>query len=347
MKNFKYLAFRLATLKLFLLTFAFSTTRCDAQSRGSILALSKADHTLAIVDPVTLNIIARIPVGTDPHEVIASADGKTAYVSIYGGGSLHELNVIDLVAKKPLTNIDTRPLFGPHGLTFANGKVWFSAEGSKSVGSYDPATGKLDWSMGTGQDRTHMIYVTSDGKKIYTTNVSSGTVSILVDTLIQPGPSAPANAKPREDWTQTIVPVSRGSEGFDVSPDKRELWTASAEDGTISIIDLVAKKLATKIDAKVLGANRLQFTPDGKMVFIASLQSGELTIYDARSHTELKRLKIGHGAAGILMDPDGSRAFVACSPDNYVAIIDLKTLEVIRHIDVGGVPDGLAWAVQH
>jgi YVTN family beta-propeller protein len=302
---------------------------------------------LAIVDPITLNIIARIPVGTDPHEVIASADGKTAYVSIYGGGSLHELNVIDLVAKKPLTNIDTRPLFGPHGLTFANGKVWFSAEGSKSVGSYDPATGKLDWSMGTGQDRTHMIYVTSDGKKIYTTNVSSGTVSILVDTLIQPGPSAPANAKPREDWTQTIVPVSRGSEGFDVSPDKRELWTASAEDGTISIIDLVAKKLATKIDAKVLGANRLQFTPDGKMVFIASLQSGELTIYDARSHTELKRLKIGHGAAGILMDPDGSRAFVACSPDNYVVIIDLKTLEVIRHIDVGGVPDGLAWAVQH
>jgi YVTN family beta-propeller protein len=83
------------------------------------------------------------------------------------------------------------------------------------------------------------------------------------------------------------------------------------------------------------------------MVFIASLQSGELIIYDARSHTELKRLKIGHGAAGILMDPDGSRAFVACSPDNYVVIIDLKTLEVIRHIDVGGVPDGLAWAVQH
>jgi len=338
--------FRLAILNVFLLTFLVTTRKCDAQSRGSILALSKADHTLAIVDPVTLNIIARIPVGTDPHEVIASADGKTAYVSIYGGGSLHELNVIDLVAKKPLTNIDTRPLFGPHGLTFANGKVWFSAEGSKSVGSYDPITGKLDWSMGTGQDRTHMIYVTDDGKKIYTTNISSGTVSILVDTLIPPGRSAPAGAKPREDWIQIVIPVTRGSEGFDVSPDNNELWTASAEDGTISIIDLATKKLATKIDAKVLGANRLKFTLDGKMVFIASLQSGELTIYDTRSHTELKRLKIGHGAAGILMDPDGSRAFVACSPDNYVAIIDLKTLEVTRHIDVGGVPDGLAWAVQ-
>ena len=342
MKNLKFHTL----IKVLLIALLFLTTKCDAQSRGSILALSKADHTLAIVDPATLNIIARIPVGTDPHEVIASADGKTAYVSIYGGGSLHELNVIDLVAKKPLTNIDTRPLFGPHGLTFANGKVWFSAEGSKSVGSYDPITGKLDWSMGTGQDRTHMIYVTDDGKKIYTTNISSGTVSILVDTLIPPGRSAPAGAKPREDWIQIVIPVTRGSEGFDVSPDNNELWTASAEDGTISIIDLATKKLATKIDAKVLGANRLKFTLDGKMVFIASLQSGELTIYDTRSHTELKRLKIGHGAAGILMDPDGSRAFVACSPDNYVAIIDLKTLEVTRHIDVGGVPDGLAWAVQ-
>jgi len=192
-----------------------------------------------------------------------------------------------------------------------------------------------------------MIYVTDDAKKIYTTNINSGTVSILVDTLIRPGPGAPATARPREDWSQTIVPVSRGSEGFDVSPKGNELWTASAEDGMISIIDLSAKKLIAKIDAKVFGANRLQFTLDGRMAFIASLRTGELTIYDVQSRKELKRLKVGNGAAGILMDPDGSRAFVACSPDNYVAIVDLKTLEVTKHIDVCGVPDGLAWAVQH
>jgi YVTN family beta-propeller protein len=338
--------FRLIAVNVFLMTFVYPAMECNAQSvpQKSLLALSKANHELAIVDPATLKVIARIPVGDDPHEVVASSDGKTAYVCIYGGGSLHEINIIDLVAQKPLRNIDTRPLFGPHDITFVNGKAWFTAEGSKSVGRYDPATAKLDWSMGTGQDRTHMIYVTPDGKKIYTTNVSSGTVSILVDTLIQPGRMAPPNAKPREDWIQTVVPTARGSEGFDVSPDGSELWTAASEDGTISIIDLGAKKLAAKIDAKVLGANRLKFTPDGKLVFISSLQTGDLAIYNAKLHTEVKRLKIGHGAAGILMDPDGSRAFVACSADNYVAVIDLKTLEVTSHIDVGGVPDGLAWA---
>lgn len=333
-------------VSVFLVTLIYSAKECKAQPRQSLLALSKTNHTLSIVDPVTLKIIARIPVGEDPHEVIASADGKAAYVTIYGGGSLHELNVIDLVAQKPLINIDTRPLFGPHGITFVNEKAWFTAEGSKSIGRYDPVTGKLDWSMGTGQNRTHMIYVAPDGKKIYTTNVSSGTVSILEDTLIQPGKFAPPFSKSHEDWVQTVILVARGSEGFDVSPDGNELWTASGEDGTISIIDTRAKKFESKIDAKVLGANRLKFTPDGKLVFISSLQSGDLVIFDTRSHKEIKRLKIGHGAAGILMDPDGSRAFVACSADNYVVVIDLKTLEVTNHIDVGPVPDGLAWAIR-
>jgi YVTN family beta-propeller protein len=345
MKGFNYHGIRLITVNIFLVGLIYFTTECNAQStpRRTLLALSKADHVLAIADPVTFKVIARIPVGEDPHEVIASSDGKTAYVTIYGGGSLHELNVIDLVARKPLTNVDTRPLYGPHGITFANGKAWFSAEGSKAVGRYDPATGKLDWSMGTGENRTHMIYVTADGKQVYTTNVSSGTVSIFIDTLIAPGKMAPPNAKPHDEWLQTIVPSARGSEGFDVSPDGRELWTASSEDGTISIIDIPAKKLKEKINANVLGANRVKFTPDGRLVFIASLQNGELTIIDTKTHKEVKRLKIGKGSAGILMDADGSRAFVACSADNYIAVIDLKSLEVTGHFEVGGVPDGMAW----
>src|ERR1700712_2849726 len=187
------------TVSCFLGLFLCFLTDCSAQvtAHRSLLALSKADHMLAIVDPVTLKIVARIPVGEDPHEVIASSDGKTAYVCIYGGGSFHEINVIDLVAQKPLPTIDTRPLFGPHDITFVNGKAWFTAEGSKAVGRYDPATGKLDWSMGTGEDRTHMIYVTADSKKIYTTNISSGTVSILVNTIVQPGNfGPPRNGRP-------------------------------------------------------------------------------------------------------------------------------------------------------
>jgi len=340
--------------KLFTLVFVmgnlfFAISHCAAQStpRRSLLALSKADHVLAIIDPSTLKIVARVPVGPDPHEVIASADGRTAYVTNMGNGNSYEIDVIDLVTQKRLPDIDTRPLYGPHGITFAGGKVWFTAQDSKAVGRFDPATGKLDWCMGTGQDRTHMIYVTPDEKKVYATNVSSGTVSIFENTLVQPkaGPMGPPPpwAKAHMEWVHTIVPVSKGSEGFDVSPDGREIWTAAADDGVISIIDTGTKKV-TSIDAKVSGANRLKFTPDGKRVFISSLRGNDLFIYDVARRKEHKKITLGHGAAGILMDADGNRAFVASTGGDDIAVVDLKTLEITGHIALGG-PDGLAWAV--
>jgi DNA-binding beta-propeller fold protein YncE len=324
-----------------------------------LLAVSKRNHMLAIVDPATLQVIAQAPVGPDPHEVIASSDGKTAYVSIYGGGRYHALSVIDLVTQKALNDIDTGALNGPHGLAFVGGKVWFTAEGAKVVGRYNPTTASIDWVMGTGQNRTHMIYVTADEKQIYTTNVSSATVSILEKVALAPMgpppdmrpasgamPPPPGASQPRVDWNETVIPVGKGDEGFDVSPDGRELWTANAQDGSLSIIDISSKRITSTLDAKIFGANRLKFTPDGKLVLITSLGKGDLVIYDAASRKEFKRVAIGHGAAGILMDSDGTRAFVACSPDDYVAILDLKTLAVTGHLDVGGNPDGLAWAVR-
>lgn len=322
----------------------------------TLLALSKHDHTLAIVDPNTLKVIARLPVGPDPHEVIASADGMKAYVSIYGFGRYHALSVLDLVAQKVLPDIDTGALNGPHGFAVAGGNIWFTAEGAKAVARFNPTTRSIDRIKGTGQNRTHMLYVTPDEKKIYTTNVSSGTVSVLeAGALPAMGPApgaAPSQPTPPPavpqgmDWNQTLITVGKGDEGFDISPDGRELWTANAQDGTLSVIDLASKRVVATIDAKIPASNRLKFTPDGKLVFITSLRGGDVVVYDAVSRQEYKRIPVGHGAAGILMDRVAGRVFVACTPDNYVAVVDLKTLQVAGHLDVGGEPDGLAWAVR-
>jgi DNA-binding beta-propeller fold protein YncE len=194
-----------------------TTTQAQTGSSRKLLALSKADHTLAIVDAGSLKVLAKTPVGADPHEVIASTDGKMAYVSNTGGGRFHVLNVIDLVAQKTIDSIDTSPLLGPHGLAFANGKLWFTAEGSKAVGRYDPATKKIDWITGTGQNRTHMVEVTKDGQNVYTTNTVGGTVSLLT--------------RANTEWLQTVVSTSKGVEGFDISPDGKEIWAVAAENG--------------------------------------------------------------------------------------------------------------------
>src|SRR5271157_1333045 len=110
-------------LKNLLLVALLAPSFAPAQATPSetLLALSKADNSLAIVDPSSLKVLARVPVGQDPHEVIASSDGKIAYVSNYGGGGGGTIAVVDLVNQKALSPIDLGPLRGAHGLTFVAG----------------------------------------------------------------------------------------------------------------------------------------------------------------------------------------------------------------------------------
>jgi YVTN family beta-propeller protein len=332
----------------------------QSSPKTTLLALSKQDHTLSIIDPATLKVIAVAPVGDDPHEVIASADGKRAYVTNYGFGAFHTLAVIDLMAQKPLPQIDLGALRGPHGLDFQAGKVWFTAEASKAIGSYDPASGTIDWIMGTGQDRTHMIYVFPDAKKILTTNVSSATVTIMEKKerkagegpIGMPPPNGgPGNGQgpppmptpPGGDWQLSVIPVGKGAEGFDVSPDGKEAWVANAQDGTVSVIDLATKKVNATLTVDVRGANRLKFTPDGKHVLISAQNA--LVVLVASTHDVVKRMTDVHGSGGIQVQPDGKRAYVACGREGYVAAIDLDKLAIVGRVEIAS-PDGLAWAVQ-
>jgi YVTN family beta-propeller protein len=140
--------------------------------------------------------------------------------------------------------------------------------------------------------------------------------------------------------------VGKGPEGFDVSPDGKEVWAANSHDGTVSIIDVARKSAVQTLTVGTRFSNRLKFTPDGKAVFISDLGGRELVVVDAAARKELKRIALGGGAAGILMQPDGARAYVAVGSENGLTVIDLKTLEAVGHIETGPGPDGLGWAVK-
>lgn len=326
------------------LTIALGIAALGAQSRpsGTLLVLAKADQTLSVVDPATLAVIARAPSGPDPHEVAVSADGRTAYISNYNGGG-NIISVVDLVSMTPRPAIDLGPLRAPHGLEFAEGKLWFTAEASKVIGSYDPASARVDWVLGTGQNRTHMIAVARGLAWIVTSNVSSATMTFIEKIAVAGRGGAGRGGSPQTDWNETTIPVGRGAEGFDVTPDGREIWAANALDGTISIVDVASRGVTATLQAGVTGANRLKFTPDGKLALVTTLGRPDLVILDTAGRKEIKRLPVGRGAAGIQMQPDGARAFVACTPDDTVAVIDLASLTVTGRINAGRQPDGLAW----
>ncbi len=329
-----WISWAFALTVLFLLAEpAFAQTPSPA-----LLVIEKEDQQVAIIDPASLKIVGRVRVGADPHEICVSNDGKTAYISDYGAFAtpLHMLSVIDLVDQKPLPAVELGALLAPHGMQTVDDKIYFTAEGSKAIGRYDPVRGRIDWILGLGENRTHMLVVSPDQNHIFASDVNSNTISIL-----DRDKTADASG-----WNQTRIAVGKGPEGFDVSPDGAELWAANSHDGTISIIDIAGRKVIQTLDSHTRAANRLKFTPDGRLVLISDLGTGDLVVFNVQSRHEIKRISLGHGAAGILIAPDGSRAFVAVSRDSYVAVVDLRTLAITGRISTGRGPDGMAWAVR-
>lgn len=303
----------------------------------ALLVLSKAEGALAIVDSTTLKVVAKVPTGAVPHEVAASADGKWAVVTNYGAErSGTTLSVVDLVAQKEIHRVDILPLRSPHGVVASHdGKFIFTAEGSNAIASYDPAENEVGaLTLRTSQNGTHMVVETKDGKRMFTANIGSNNVTAFEQ-----------NAKTGQ-WSSTQIAVGNGPEGIDLSPDEKEVWAANSGDGTVSQIDTASKRVTNTLDVHTKRANRLKFTPDGKLVLISDLVAGDLVIVNVATDKELKRIHLGKSVEGILIQPDGMRAFVAVTSENKVAMVDLKTLEVVTTFTTGDEPDGMAWAVR-
>lgn len=302
----------------------------------ALLVLDKEDNMLSIIDPTTLKTVARIATGEGPHEIAASDDGKLAFVGNYGGRTPGTtISVMDLAAQKELRRVDLGALRRPHGITFADGKVWLTAEQNRLIARYDPVANQIDWLLGIGQNGTHMLVFSKERLQIFTSNIGSDSI-----TLLQRGSDS-------YNWSATNIAVGKGPEGGDISPDGREFWAANSGDGSISIIDVAAKKVVQTLDVRTGRSNRLKFTPDGKLVLVSDLGGNVVVVLDAASRKEVKRLNLGRQPEGILIVPDGTRAYIAVAGENTVAVLDLKTLEVTARISTGKGPDGLAWAVRH
>ena len=302
------------------------------RAAARLLVLNKEDANLAIVDPVSGNVLGRVPVGQGPHELVTSTDGTVAFASNYGTGPApgRTISMIDIAAQKELRRIDVSPLSRPHGLAFANGKLYFSAEADRKIARYDPATDTIDWQFETGQATTHMVLPTKDAQTIFTSNIGGDSVSAIT----QGADGA---------WTQTVIPVGKGPEGIELSPNGREVWSAHSRDGGVSIIDVASKKVLQTIALGTKRSNRIKLTPDAKFALVSDLDAGDLVVIDALARKEVKRIPLGTMPEGILIPPSGGVAYVAVNGDNFVAVVDLKTWQVTKKIATGTGPDGMAW----
>lgn len=315
-----------------IVTVALSAAQTSAPAR--LLVLLRDASALAIVDPVSRNVLGRVPTVKDPHEVTVSADGSTAFVASPSEG----IAVIDLAAQKELRRVNPGDRSAPHDVLFADGKLYFTAEGFKSIGRYDPAANRIEWMLGIGQDGTHMLVLSKDRNTMFVPNRGSNSVSVL---------EAIATGPPK--WRVTAIPVpGKTPEGIDLSSDGRELWTATRGDGGVSIIDVASRKVTQTLSLGMSDANRLKLTPDGRYALILDGGTGTLVVVDAPSRKEIKRIKLAPGDTGdggMMVMRDSSRVYLGLRDAHKVSVVDLKTLEVSSEIAMGpgSGPGCIAW----
>lgn len=327
---------KLSVLSLAVLGFVvFIKSDVRAQSVKPVLVvLNKDDANMSIIDPATMKVTAKVPVGEGPHEVVLSADGKTAFAANYGTGPKpgSSISVIDIATAKELRRVDVSPLIRPHGLQVLGGKLYFTAETSRVIARYDPVANKVDWIMGTGQNVSHMIAGSADQKKFYTANIGSNSITEFAFQAVPPSGS-----------TITHITVGAQPEAIDLSPDGKEVWTGLNVDGTIDIVDTVTKKFKEKV--AINGRPyRVRFTPDGKFVICTMIPTKDILILDAATRKEVKRIKLESVPLGVAFSADGKIAFFSVGSPDEVLKINLETGAILGRVVTGVVPDGIAVA---
>ena len=314
----------------------------------TLLVVRKTDNAVDFMDPGSGLLLASVLTGNAPHEVSVAPDGKRAAVSNYGTreqpGST--LSIVDLEQPHEIRRINLAPHTRPHGVAwFAADRIAVTTEGSKRLLVVDPDNGKITGEIETAQETSHMVVVSSDGGRAYVTNIGSGTTTALDLT---------AGRKLAD------LPTGAGSEALALTPDGRELWVAARADGHIAVVATAALEVKARLPLPGIPI-RIAMTPDGRTALVTCAGSSELVAFDVASRTERSRRKVdvtlAPGAAerpfarlapgsvlpvGLLVSRDGSSAYVAATMGDRVVQFDTRTLEVLRGVDVGGEPDGLA-----
>ncbi|HWX93781.1 MAG TPA: cytochrome D1 domain-containing protein [Terriglobales bacterium] len=315
-----------------------SPTRAAESGTALLLVANKGDHTVSLIDPKAGQQLSTVDVnGVTGHELIASPDGRFAYVPIYGdsgvglpGSDGSKLAVIDLAARKLAGNVDFGHGVRPHCALIGpkDGLLYVTTELDQSVTVIDPHTLKIIGNIPTGQPESHMLAISRDGHRGYTANVGPGTVSVL-------------DLESRK--TIAVIPVSAHIQRIALSVDDRFVFTSDQSKPQLAVIETATNKVKTWVQLTAAGYGTAP-TPDGRWLVIALRTGNQVAVVDLKTMTVAHTLDVPAAPQEVLIPPDGHAAYVSCDASHKVAMISTSDWKVKKLIDAGPSADGLAWA---
>ena len=328
---------------------ALRPLRAAGGGAGTLIVLNKSDATAALIDLDSGDLVATLPTGSGPHEVAVSPDGRTAVATNYGGevaGST--LTVIDVPSARVTGTIDLGDYRRPHGIVYLRDGVHVvvTAEDNQSLLTVHVPSGRVANAVRTGQEISHMVVVTPDGARAFVPNIGSGSVSVIdlkAGQLIR------------------NIETGAGAEGIAITPEGREVWVTNRSADTVTVIDAATLEIVQELSSKSFPI-RAKATPDGRHVLVSNARTGDVAVFDADTKREVRRVSMDLSAEntkgrlfgnlfgqspvpiGILIRPDGKRAYIANTNADRVSIVDLETWTTIGVFEPGKQPDGLGYS---
>lgn len=216
----------------------------------------------------------------------------------------------------------------PRGITFSHdGKQLFvCASESDSVQVYATEGDKHLHDLPSGAD-PEQFALSPDGAKLFIANEDDA-ITTIVDVAT------------RQVVKQVDVGVE--PEGMAVSPDNRIAVTTSETTNMAHIFDATTYERLADVLVPARPRHAI-FTSDSRKLWVSSEIGGTVSIIDMASRTVEKTVAFSIDGVsrdaiqpvGIAFKRDSTLAFVALGPANRVAVIDMKTAEVIKYVLVG------------
>jgi YVTN family beta-propeller protein len=318
--------------------------KTSAEGAGSdsgesmLLVANQHDRTISVVDAAAGKQVAAVPDGgVTGHEVAVSADGRTAYVPIYGDSGVgkpgtdgRNMAVMDISARKVIDTVDFGrgvrphlPVFGPK-----DGLLYVTTELDHSVTVIDPKTLKIVGTVPTGQAESHMLAISHDGRRGYTANVGPGTVSVL-------------DLEARK--TVTVIPISKMTQRISITPDDAMVFTADQTKPQLAVIDTATNQVKAWVPLPAPGYGTAS-THDGRWLLVAVPHASTVAVVDLGTLKVVRTIDVPKAPQEIVVRPDDQVAYVSCNVSGQVAELDLAGWKVAKIIQAGAGADGMAWA---
>jgi YVTN family beta-propeller protein len=125
-----------------------------------------------------------------------------------------------------------------------------------------------------------------------------------------------------------------------ISHDGRRGYTANVGPGTVSVLDMEARKTLTIIP--ISGeTQRISISPDDKWVFTSDQKEPRLAVIDTATNKVKNWVPLPGAGYGTASTPDGKWLLVDVPSKNQVAIVDLSAMRVVKSLDVPKAPQAV------